>query len=321
MTLKTVCALIIAFAITAGLMPAFIPFLRRLKFGQEVRQDGPQTHLKKQGTPTMGGIVFVLVILVVGLAAYFITGEAEICPVLFVTVGFGIVGFLDDYLKVVKKQSEGLKAWQKLLLQIIITGVFLVYIYRYSGIGTKIGIPFLPGREIELGWLYIPFGFFVVLGTDNGVNFSDGIDGLCSSVTVIVGGFFAIVALKLQSGSAIVSGAVVGALMGFLLFNCNPAKVFMGDTGSLALGGYVAATAMVLRMPLIIILVGIIYLVEILSVMLQVSYFKLTHGKRIFKMAPIHHHFELSGWSETKVVTVFTIVTAIFCMIAYLALG
>lgn len=318
---QTIVAVVVAFVISAGLMPAFIPFLRKLKFGQEVRQDGPKSHLQKQGTPTMGGIVFLIAILAAGLVSYFVFHVDHVLPILFVTVGFGLVGFLDDYLKVVKKQSEGLKAWQKLLLQIIISAVFIFYVYQYSGIGTGIRIPFLPNTEIKLGWLYIPFGFFVLLGTDNGVNFSDGLDGLCSSITIVVAAFFAVAAIQMESSAAPICGAVIGALMGFLIFNCHPAKVFMGDTGSLALGGFVAATAMVLKMPLFIIIVGIIYLVEILSVMLQVSYFKLTHGKRIFKMAPIHHHFELCGWSETKVVTVFTIVTALACLLGYVAIG
>ncbi len=323
MSKDVIIAVLVSFVISAVLCPVVIPMLHKLKFGQQVRTDGPQGHLKKQGTPTMGGIMFLGGIVAASLL--FIGKYPQMVPVLFVTVGFGVVGFLDDYIKIVMKRSEGLNAKQKLLGQFIITAVFCYYCMTTPEIGTTIIIPFAGGMSLDLGWFYIPFCFAVVLGTDNGVNFTDGLDGLCSSVTVMVATFFAVVALGSNNSVAPLCAAVVGALMGFLLFNVHPAKVFMGDTGSLALGGFVAATACVMRMPLFIIIVGMIYLVEVLSVVIQVSYFKRTkartgEGKRIFKMAPIHHHFELCGWSETRVVAVFSIVTAILCLIAYLAI-
>ncbi|MCD8122726.1 MAG: phospho-N-acetylmuramoyl-pentapeptide-transferase [Clostridiales bacterium] len=318
---ETILAVIIAFAISAILCPIVIPFLHRLKFGQQVRDDGPQTHLKKQGTPTMGGLVILTSIVITSL--FYIREYPRIIPVLFVTVGFGIIGFLDDYIKIVMKRSEGLNPLQKLVGQFVITGIFVYYLYR-SGVGTEILVPFTGGWKdgyfLDLGILFIPFVFFVVLGTDNGVNFTDGLDGLCTSVTILVATFLTIVALGEDSGISPITGAVVGSLLGFLLFNVYPARVFMGDTGSLALGGFVASSAFMMRMPLFIPLVGLIYLVEVLSVIMQVSYFKATHGKRIFKMAPIHHHFELCGWSETRVVAVFSIATAILCLVAYLGL-
>ena len=240
--------------------------------------------------------------------------------VLFLTLGFGIIGFLDDYLKVVLKRSDGLLPWQKFSLQMIFTAIFVFYIMNYTDVSLTMKIPFWSGHTLDFGWFAIPILFFAVVGTVNGVNFTDGLDGLASSVTLIVAVFFTVVSIGIKSGIEPITCAVVGSLMGFLLFNVYPAKVFMGDTGSLALGGFVAGTAYMMQMPLFIILVGLIYLVEVLSVMIQVSYFKATHGKRIFKMAPIHHHFELCGWSETRVVAVFSIVTAIMCLIALLAL-
>lgn len=209
---------------------------------------------------------------------------------------------------------------QKMALQIVVTAVFAFYLVNYSNVSLTMKIPFWSGHYLNLGWFAVPVLFFAVIGTVNGVNFTDGLDGLASSVTLIVAVFFTVVSLGMNSGVEPITCAVVGSLMGFLLFNVYPAKVFMGDTGSLALGGFVAGVAYAMQMPLFIILVGLIYLVEVLSVMLQVSYFKATHGKRIFKMAPIHHHFELCGWSETRVVAVFSVVTAIMCLIALLAL-
>ena len=315
MNKDVIAAVLIAFGVSAVLCPVLIPFLKKLKFGQQVRDDGPQAHLKKAGTPTMGGLAFLASVIVTSLI--FVGRYPRIVPILFLTVGFGIVGFLDDYIKIVMKRSEGLNPVQKLLGQLVITGIFCVYMVRYSGLGTVIHIPFL-GIDWDIGWLYVPMLFLVVLGTDNGVNFTDGLDGLCTSVTILVATFFTVVALGEGDGIAPISAAVAGALLGFLLFNVYPAKVFMGDTGSLALGGFVSATALMLQQPLLILLVGFIYLIEVVSVILQVGYFKLTHGKRIFRMAPIHHHFELGGWSETRVVAVFSIVTTILCLIAYL---
>lgn len=319
---ETILAIIISFAISAVLCPIVIPFLHKLKFGQQVRDDGPQAHLKKQGTPTMGGLIILSSIIITSL--FYIRDYPKVIPVLFVTVGFGIIGFLDDYIKIVMKRSEGLNPKQKLLGQIVITAIFTYYLISADGVGTEMLIPFTGGFDggimLDLGWLFVPAVFFIVLGTDNGVNFTDGLDGLCTSVTILVATFFTIVALGEGSGISPITGAVVGSLLGFLLFNVYPAKVFMGDTGSLALGGFVAASAFMMRMPIFIAIVGFIYLAEVLSVMIQVTYFKKTGGKRIFKMAPIHHHFELCGWSETRVVAVFSTVTAILCLIAYLGL-
>jgi len=317
MSKEVIAAVLIGFGISAVVCPILIPFLKRVKFGQQVREDGPQAHLKKQGTPTMGGLAFLLSVILTSLL--FIQKYPKIVPILFMTVGFGIIGFMDDYIKIVMKRSEGLKPIQKLLGQIVMTGIFCLYMMKFSGQGTVIHVPFL-GIDWEMGWLYIPMVFIVVLGTDNGVNFTDGLDGLCTSVTILVATFFTVVAIGEHSGIEPITGAVVGALLGFLLFNVYPAKVFMGDTGSLALGGFVASTALVLQNPLIILLVGFVYLVEVISVMLQIVYFKKTKGKRLFKMAPIHHHFELCGWSETRVVAVFSIATALLCLVAFLGI-
>ena len=319
---ETILAIIIAFAISALLCPIVIPFLHKLKFGQQVRDDGPQAHLKKQGTPTMGGLIILTSIIITSI--FYIPRYPKIIPVLFVTVGFGIIGFLDDYIKIVMKRSEGLNPKQKLLGQIVITGIFGWYLMTSGQVNTSMLIPFTGGFDngwyLDLGILFLPALFIIVLGTDNGVNFTDGLDGLCTSVTILVATFFTIVAIGENMGISPTTGAVAGSLLGFLLFNVYPAKVFMGDTGSLALGGFVAASAYMMQMPIFIAIVGLIYLVEVLSVIIQVAYFKKTGGKRFFKMAPIHHHFELCGWSETRVVAVFSIITAILCLVAYLGL-
>ncbi len=308
---------LIAFAISAVSGPVVIPFLRRLKVGQTEREE-LKSHLKKTGTPTMGGLMILAGVLITSL--FFIKDYSKIIPILFLTVGFGVIGFLDDYLKVVLRRSDGLLAWQKMLLQIVVTGIFAFYMIRYTNVSLTMLIPFSGGKYLDLGWVAIPLMFFVVIGTVNGVNFTDGLDGLASSVTVLVATFFSVVAVGTESGIEPITCAVVGALLGFLLFNVYPAKVFMGDTGSLALGGFVAAAAYMLQMPLFIPIVGFIYMIEVISVMLQVTYFKATHGKRIFRMAPIHHHFELGGWSETRVVAVFSIATALLCLLALTAL-
>lgn len=318
MEFHIVIPVLISFAISAVLGPIIIPFLRKLKMGQTERVEGVQSHLKKAGTPTMGGVIFLISTVITAL--FYVKDYPKIIPVLFLTLGFGIIGFLDDYLKVVLRRSDGLLAWQKFLLQIVVTGIFAFYLVRYTDISLTMRIPFWSGHYLNLGVLTIPVMFFAVIGTVNGVNFTDGLDGLASSVTMIVAVFFTVVSIGLESGIEPITCAVVGGLMGFLLYNVYPARIFMGDTGSLALGGFVAGVAYVMQMPLFILIVGLIYLVEVLSVMIQVSYFKATHGKRIFKMAPIHHHFELCGWSETRVVAVFSIVTAIMCLIGLLAL-
>ena len=318
MDYKIIIPVLIAFVLSVILGPVIIPILRKLKMGQTEREEGVQSHLKKAGTPTMGGVIILASIVLTSL--FYIKDYPTIIPILFVTVGFGLIGFLDDYLKVVMKRSDGLFPMQKMGLQILVTGVFAFYLVRFTDVPMTMLIPFAGGKYLDLGILTIPMLFVVMLGTVNGVNFTDGLDGLASSVTVLVATFFTVVAIGTQSGIEPVTCAVVGALLGFLLFNVYPASVFMGDTGSLALGGFVASTAYVLQMPLFIIIVGLIYLIEVLSVVIQVAYFKKTGGKRIFKMAPIHHHFELCGWSETKVVAVFSIVTAILCLIALAAM-
>ena len=305
-----------AFFVTLILGPGLIRFLHRLKFGQFIREEGPESHLKKSGTPTMGGILFLIGILVGSV--FYISGYPKIVPVLFVTLGFGLIGFLDDYIKVVMKRNLGLTPAQKMLGQILITAVFAFYMVNYSGLGTEVIIPFTGGSVVDLGILYVPVLFFVVLGTVNGANFTDGLDGLCSSVTTLIAVFFTVIAVAAATDVHPVVCAVIGALLGFLCFNTYPAKVFMGDTGSLALGGFVVSTAYMLQIPFFLPIVAFVYFVEVLSVIIQVAYYKRTK-KRIFKMAPIHHHFELSGWPETKVVSIFSIVTAVLCLIGMLA--
>ncbi len=321
MAQKVIIPVLIAFAITALLGPVVIPILRRLKVGQTEREE-LKSHLKKAGTPTMGGLMILAGIIVTSLI--YMKDYPGVLPILFVTVGFGIIGFLDDYLKVVLRRSDGLLPWQKLTGQIVVTGVFIFYMARYTEGASKMLMPFTGGFEtgiyLDLGWLAAPVMFLAILGTVNGANFTDGLDGLASSVTVLIATFFSAVAVGTGSGIEPVTCAVVGALLGFLLFNVYPASVFMGDTGSLALGGFVASTAYVLHMPIFILIVALVYWIELLSVMIQVTYFKKSGGKRIFRMAPIHHHFELCGWSETKVVAVFSIVTAILCLVGLLAL-
>lgn len=317
MFVKIFIPILLSFAITAVLGPILIPFLRKLKVGQTEREE-LESHQVKTGTPTMGGIMILIAVSVTSVI--FLRDYPRIIPILFLTVGFGIIGFLDDYLKVVLRRPDGLLAWQKMLLQIVVTSIFAYYLLHYTDVSLAMLIPFSGGKYLDLGWLAVPFLYIVVIGTVNGVNFTDGLDGLASSVTVLVAVFFTVVAVGMNSGIEPITCTVVGALMGFLLFNVYPASVFMGDTGSLALGGFVAATAYMLQMPLFIVIVGLIYLVEVLSVILQVGYFKLTHGKRIFKMAPIHHHFELCGWSETRVVAVFSIITALLCMMGLVAI-
>ena len=316
MDYKLIVPVLISFALSLLMGPVVIPFLRKLKMGQTV--EGVQSHLKKAGTPTMGGVIILGSVLLTSV--FYIKEYPKIIPVLFVTLGFGLIGFLDDYLKVVMKRSDGLFPKQKMALQIVVTAVFAYYLVKVTNVPMTLLIPFSSGKYLDIGWLSIPLLFVVVIGTVNGVNFTDGLDGLASSVTVLVATFFTVVAVGTRSGIEPVTCAVVGALLGFLLFNVYPASVFMGDTGSLALGGFVASTAYMLQMPLFIVIVGLIYLIEVLSVMIQVTYFKKTGGKRIFKMAPIHHHFELCGWSETRVVAVFAVATAILCLIGLMAL-
>ncbi|HAX53527.1 phospho-N-acetylmuramoyl-pentapeptide-transferase [Muricomes intestini] len=314
MNYHVVIPVLISFALSLLMGPVVIPFLRKLKMGQTERTDGVQSHLKKTGTPTMGGVIILGSVVITSLL--YVKSYPNIIPVLFLTIGFGLIGFLDDYLKVVLKRSDGLYPKQKMALQLVVTAVFAYYLIEVSKIPLTLLVPFSGGKYWDIGWAAVPLLFVAVIGTVNGANFTDGLDGLASSVTVLVATFFTVVAIGTKSGIEPITCAVVGALLGFLLFNVYPASVFMGDTGSLALGGFVAGTAYMLQMPLFIIIVGLVYLVEVASVIIQVTYFKKTGGKRFFKMAPIHHHFELSGWSETKVVAVFSVTTAILCLIA-----
>ena len=306
-------ALIIAFIACVVLGAFVIPKLHN--FGQNVRDDGPKSHLKKQGTPSMGGIFMIGAFAIATL--FFVKDNPDAIVVLLITVGYGLVGFLDDYIKVVKKRSLGLRAWQKVVFQLIVTILFAIYLLKMNDFGTEIYVPFTKGFYINLGWLYVPFLFFVMVGTVNSVNLTDGLDGLASGVTVLVATYFVFIAYAVNKGLIPVCGAAIGALLGFLVFNSYPAKVFMGDTGSLALGGFVASVAILTKMPIMLVIVGFVYVCESLSVMIQVGYFKLTGGKRIFKMAPIHHHFELSGLQGIKVVELFTIATAVLCLLGF----
>jgi len=309
---------ILSFAFSLVLGPILIPMLTRLKFGQTVRDDGPKSHYKKTGTPTMGGMIFLIPVVV--LAAFYAGHDKRILPLIFVTLGFGLIGFIDDFIKVVKKRKDGLYWNQKMLGLLLIAVTFAIYVSKTQI--SDIIIPFL-GMEktVSLGWLFVPFVVLVLIASTNAVNITDGLDGLAAGVTLIITVFFTIVAMTRGEWEyiKIFSSIVAGGCLGFLAFNTYPAKVFMGDTGSLALGGAVGAIAILLKMPLILFIVGGIYVVEALSVMIQVLSFKLT-GKRVFKMAPIHHHFELSGWREVKVVWVFWGITMLLCIIGFFAL-
>ena len=288
-----------------------------MKMGQTIYELGPK-HQQKQGTPNMGGLMIMLGLVVGGLI---MAGRCpEVIPVLILTIGFGLVGFIDDYLKVVKKKSDGLSVKQKMALQIVIALLFALYVTKVNAIPLAMKVPFLAGAYLDLGILNIPALLFIAVATVNGTNFTDGVDGLASCVTVATALFFTIAAVFAGSGASAAGGAMIGALLGFLLYNAYPAKVFMGDTGSLALGGFVTAMAYLLQLPLFIPIVGFIYFIEVVSVIMQVGYFKMTHGKRIFRMAPIHHHFELGGWSEVRVVAVFTVTTVVLSAFALLGL-
>ena len=307
----------IGFLIVIILGPIFIPMLARFKFGQTVRDEGPQSHLAKNGTPTMGGVMMIVAILITGLTRA--TISKGLIVGLICIVGFGFVGFLDDFIKIKMKRSLGLKAYQKIILQFAHALYIAYYQYSASPSATQLVIPFT-NHIINLGIWNIPFMMIFIIGTVNAVNLTDGLDGLASGVTLIVSCFFVLFAVSISNSDvAILAAATAGACLGFLGFNSYPAKVFMGDTGSMALGGAVVAFATLTNSPLIIIIVGFIYLAEALSVMIQVTYFKLTNGKRIFKMAPLHHHFEQCGWPETRVVFVFWIVTVVLCWIGVLA--
>ena len=318
MSLSVCLPVLISFLVSVFLGPVIIPFLKRLKAGQTVRDEGPKSHLKKNGTPTMGGILILSAMIVTSL--FYMEDYPEIKPILLMTLGFGLIGFLDDYIKVILKRSMGLTPIQKMAGQLVVTGLFAYYLLKCTDISLAAKIPFMPGKELDLGWLNIPLLFFIVIGTVNGANFTDGLDGLAASVTVLAASFLSAAAIGTGTRIAPVPCAVAGALLGFLLFNVYPASVFMGDTGSLALGGFVAAAAYMMQLQLFIPIIGFIYLIEVVSVILQVLFFKLTGGRRLFRMAPLHHHFELGGWSETRIVAFFSVVTAILCLVALIAI-
>ena len=293
--------------------PIAIPLLRKLKFGQNIREEGPESHLKKAGTPTMGGVIFILSsVIVMLILGYKFNDKAMIA--LYSLIAFGFIGFLDDLLKILKKQSEGLKPGQKMILLLIFS--IALAIYGYYNLNTNLLIPFT-SFEMPLGILYIPFVVIIYAATTNAVNLTDGLDGLATSVSILVLTFFTIVCFMMKETSLAVFCVVL--IGGLIKYNAYPAKIFMGDTGSLAIGGAIATIAIILEQPLLIIIVGGVYVFETLSVIIQVTSFKLT-GKRVFKMAPVHHHFEKWGWSEVKIVTVFSLITAVLCLIGFLAL-
>lgn len=316
-----VAAFIITFILALIAGPILIPALRKLKFGQTVRDDGPSSHLVKTGTPTMGGIIFLLPMIFLALY-YYKAGFQRILPLAFVTFGFGAIGFIDDYIKIVKKRKDGLYPKQKMFGLILIATIFSVYISFKGYIGPDIIIPFLGiDATFNLSWAFIPFTIFVLISITNAVNITDGLDGLAAGITLIVMVFFTIVAMTRNEWDylKVFSSIVSGGCLGFLVFNIYPAKVFMGDTGSLALGGAVGATAVMMKMPLLLVIVGAIYVLETLSVIIQVASYK-ARGRRVFRMAPIHHHFELSGWKETRVVYVFWLITVFCCILGFIAL-
>lgn len=315
---RTLIPTVVSFCIAVVIGPRVIEMLRRLKAGQTEREEGLESHKKKTGTPVMGGIIFLIPFLIIGI--FYSMTHKEVIPVLIMTIGFGVIGFLDDYIKVVRKHNLGLLPWQKLLGQFIVVAVFALYVYNFTDLSLALKIPFTD-ITLDFGFWNIPILFFIALGTGNGTNLTDGVDGLCASVTAVVAGFFIAAAMFYgATGAEVMSSAMLGGLLGYLVYNVYPGKVMMGDLGSLAIGGFVTSIAYVMNMPIFIVIVGFIYAGEAISVIMQVSYFKLTHGKRIFRMTPIHHHFEKGGWSETRVVNVFTTVTVIMCLIAYAGL-
>jgi len=317
---RIVYAVLLAFIIALILGPILIPILHRLKFGQNIREEGPESHLKKAGTPTLGGLIFMLASIIT-MVILIRRPSDEAMIALYAFIAFGFIGALDDGLKILRKNNLGLKASQKMILLLLVSGILAFYAATNTeiNIGTTIIVPFFQ-KTWNLGKWYVPFIILYYVSTTNAVNLTDGLDGLATSITLLVMTFFALVSYGLGHYTlAIFCGVVAGSLLGFLRYNAFPAQVFMGDTGSLALGGAVATVAMILKMPLLVIIVGGVYVLETASVILQVGSFKLTK-KRIFKMAPVHHHFELCGWHETKIVSIFSIITVILCLIAFLSL-
>lgn len=314
--------MIIAFIVSIIMGFIIIPILKKRKVGQIERDDGPQSHLKKQGTPTMGGIIIIItmVVVVIGIYAYLSINEEKdiankLLPILLLTIGFGLIGFIDDFKKLVLKNTEGLKPSYKMIGLLIISVAYVIYLVYGLKIETQTYIPIVKTYIDMPTFIYIPFAIIVILGATNAVNLTDGIDGLSSSVCAIIITCLAVIGISLQLYEvSIFASIVIGAVLGFLMFNIHPAKVFMGDTGSLMLGGVISGLALYLEMPLLLLVIALIPVVETISVMIQVVYFKKT-GKRFFKMAPLHHHFELSGWKENKVVVVFSVVTLLLCII------
>lgn len=318
-----ITALIIAFFISVILGIIIIPALKKLKVGQIERDDGPQSHLKKQGTPTMGGVIIILtiIILIIGASAYFwlkgdIQTATKLIPILLITTGFGVIGFIDDFKKLVLKNTKGLKPSYKMLGLLVISVIYVVFIATGTDIGTSTYVPIEKAYITMPMFIYIPFAVIVMLATTNAINLTDGIDGLSSSISVIIITCLTIIGINQALPEVSMFGSIViGAVLGFLIFNLHPAKVFMGDTGSLFLGGVISCLALYLRMPLLLLVIAFVPVMETVSDIIQILYFKKTGGKRFFKMAPLHHHFELSGWKENKIVIVFSLVTLVLCII------
>ena len=316
--------LVAVFLLTVLIARVLIPMLKTFKAGVRILEIGPRWHKSKEGTPIMGGICFILAILISTLVLVLISvfrgevyGLLPMALTLVLAVGNGLIGFVDDFCKLVKKQNEGLRPWQKLVLQLLIAVLYLVAMIRFGGLSTALYLPYF-GIELELGIFYYALAVFIIIGFVNSVNLTDGVDGLASSVTLVVGLFFAVAAHLISDRSLILTAAcIIGGTLGFLMYNFHPARVFMGDTGSLFLGGIVVGAAFQLNNPLILLVIGFIYLCEAVSVILQVGYFKLTHGKRLFKMAPIHHHFEKCGWGENRIVFTFSGITLLFAVLAF----
>lgn len=314
--------LIATFIVTIVIAFIIIPILKKLHIGQIERDDGPQTHLKKQGTPTMGGIIVIIGMVIVSILLiiyYYKQGDKEVAqnmiPLVLVTLGFGVIGLMDDGMKLLLKDTKGLKPAYKMLGLLIISVVYALYLIRVLNIGTQTYIPFMKTYFTLPIWIYIPFTIFVMLATTNAINLTDGVDGLSSSVTTIIVACLAVIGILLGIEEIATFGSILcGACLAFLMFNLHPAKIFMGDTGSLLLGGAIASISLYLKMPLLLIVIALIPVLETLSVIIQVAYFKRT-GNRIFKMAPLHHHFELSGWNENKIVVIFSLVTLVLCFV------
>lgn len=313
--------MLLSFFVSTFIASIVVPLLRKKKVGQIEREEGPESHLKKQGTPTMGGIIMILTMMIMTLIVVltFLQGKSEtiqqLIPLILITIGFGMVGFVDDFKKLILKNTEGLKPAFKMLGLLIIAGMYVIYLLKIASIGTEIYIPIIKQSITLPVFFYIPFAILVIVGTTNAVNLTDGIDGLSTSVTTLMIACLTVIGIKYGMKEIIILGSIIcGANLGFLLFNMYPAKVFMGDTGSLLLGGTIAVMALYLKVPLLLIVIALIPIIETISVMMQVIYFKKT-GKRIFKMTPIHHHFELSGWNENKIVVVFAAITLVLCFI------